>query len=240
MGRVGFDEARGLQLRLAEMRRRDEIGDLILLLEHPPIVTLGRNAPDVSHGDLAVVRTDRGGDVTYHGPGQLVGYPVFKLAARGRAVRTFVWAMQHALCDVSLSVGVGAVPRKGFPGIWVPAAPEPHKLAFIGLAVRRAITLHGFALNVDERSEEGFSGFAPCGLSGVKVTSLSSAGARPRLDLETLAARAARAVAVRTDRRWEPKPMHPGELPVGDRQVAGDGRRELEESRDDPGAILIG
>lgn len=244
MGRVEYDRARRLQTRLAEMRARGCIDDTLLLLEHPPVVTIGRNAPEPTSADTGgrpVVRTDRGGDVTYHGPGQLVGYPVCRLPSRGRGVRAFVSAVEHALCDVALSLGIAATPRRGLPGVWAGPAEAPRKLASIGLGVRRAITLHGFALNVDERVEEGFAGMAPCGLVGVRVTSLASLRAGPIPRPEALAARVARGVAVRTERRWIPKPLDPAELPA-DASPSDDeeGRSDGEGSREHPRAFLLG
>ncbi len=243
LGRVEYDAARRLQTRLAELRARGGIDDILLLLEHPAIVTVGRNAPmpDASEsGERPVVRTDRGGDVTYHGPGQLVGYPVCRLPSRGRGVRSFVSAVEHALCDVALSLGLGATPRPGFPGVWAGPPEAPRKLASIGLGVRRAITLHGFALNVDERAERGFDGMAPCGLVGVEVTSLASLRMGPLPGLEALAARVARGVAVRTERRWVPKPLDPAELPADDVPSGADGRSEGEGSAEHSRAFLLG
>ena len=187
-----------------------------------------------------MVRTDRGGDVTYHGPGQLVGYPVCRLPARGRGVRSFVSAVEHALCDVALSLGVGVLPRRGFPGVWAEPWDAPRKLASVGLAVRRAVTLHGFALNVDERAERGFDGIAPCGLVGVRVASLASLCRGPVPELEALSARVARGVAVRTCRRWEPRPLDPAELPADEPRGGTDGRTDGEGSADHPRAFLLG
>ncbi len=232
-----------MQTRLAELRGRGGIDDLLLLLEHPPVVTVGRNAPMPSaseSGGRSVVRTDRGGDVTYHGPGQLVGYPTCRLPARGRGVRSFVAAVEHALCDVALSLGVAATPRPGYPGVWAGPRDAPRKLASIGLGIRRAVTLHGFALNVDERAERGFDGMEPCGLVGVKVTSLASLRAGPMPGLDALAARVARGVAVRTERRWVPRPLDPAELPADDASSDGDGRSDGEESAQQSRAFLLG
>ncbi|MDG2304716.1 MAG: lipoyl(octanoyl) transferase LipB [Candidatus Binatia bacterium] len=244
LGRVEYDSARRMQTRLAEMRARGGIDDLLLLLEHPPVLTVGRNAsvPEgVERPDRPVVRTDRGGDVTYHGPGQLIGYPVCQLPSRGRGVRSFVSAVEQALCDVALSLGIGAMPRAGYPGVWSTSDGEaPRKLASIGLGVRRAVTLHGFALNVDERAERGFDGIAPCGLVGVKVTSLASLRRGPMPDLEAVAARVARGVAVRTEKRWVPKPLDPAELPVDDTVSSEDGRSDGERPAEHTRTFLLG
>lgn len=243
LGRVEYDSARRMQTRLADLRARGRVDDLLLLLEHPPVVTVGRNAPmPAERPDVVapVLRTDRGGDVTYHGPGQLVGYPVCRLPSRGRGVRNFVTAVEHALCDVALSLGIAATPRRGLPGVWTAPWEAPRKLASIGLGVRRAVTLHGFALNVDERAERGFDGMAPCGLVGVQVTSLASQREGPLPRIETLSARVARGVAVRTARRWVPHPLDPAELPADEGVQEADRRSDGDGSRDHPRAFLLG
>lgn len=243
LGRVEYAKARRLQNHLATLRARGGIEDLLLLLEHPPVVTVGRNAPSPPPSivrDRPVVRTDRGGDVTYHGPGQLVGYPVCRLPARGRGVRSFVSAVEHAICDVALSLGIAAMPRPNLPGVWSASEQPSRKLASIGLGVRRAITLHGFAVNVDSRAERGFDGMAPCGLAGVRVTSLATLLQGPLPKMETLAARVARGVAVRTERRWVPRPLDAAELPADDCHSNDDGRSDGDEPRDYSRAFLLG
>jgi lipoyl(octanoyl) transferase len=184
LGRVDYDAARALQSRLASDRAAGACGDVLLLLEHPPVLTIGRNAPLPPATTLPVVRTDRGGKLTYHGPGQLVAYPVVALRAAGRGVRSFVAHLEQALCDAAAQFGVAAHVRPGLPGIWT--APEA-KLASIGLAVRRGVTLHGAALNVATCAERGFAGLDPCGLPGVRMTSLVGAGARADLTIDEVA-----------------------------------------------------
>jgi len=173
LGRVEYDAARALQDRLATLRARGGCGDLLLLLEHPPVVTVGRNgiAPSVA---VPVVRTDRGGNATYHGPGQIVGYPVVALRSSGRGVRAFVAGLEAALCATAAACGVTAHVRPGLPGVWVGGPGVERKLASIGLAVRRGVTSHGCALNVDARAERGFRDFEPCGLPGIRATSLAA------------------------------------------------------------------
>lgn len=178
LGRVGYDAARALQSRLANDRAAGACGDLLLLLEHPPVLTIGRNAAAPSGDGTPVIRTDRGGNVTYHGPGQLIAYPVVALRAAGRGVRAFVAQLEDALSDTAADLGVVAKGRPGLPGVWTAAE---RKLASIGLAVRRGVTLHGCALNVERRAETGFAGIEPCGLAGVRMTSLVGAGARADL-----------------------------------------------------------
>ena len=195
---------------------------------------------------VPVVRTDRGGQVTYHGPGQVVGYPVCRLPVRGRGVRRFVAAIEHSLCDLALGLGVGLMPRRGLPGAWTGPGENPRKVGFVGLGVHRAVTMHGFALNLDRRSIDGFEGIEVCGLPGVEVSSLESLGACPPPEAELLAGRLARALSVRSDRRWVPTPLAAEDLPVGDFAGARafsdrlDGRRRLERSRDHSRALFLG
>ncbi len=177
LGCVDYGAARRLQERLAEQRRAGRIGDLLLLLEHPPVVTIGRNARDPfgeeDAGSSAVprIRVDRGGAATYHGPGQLVVYPVVELRSAGRGVRRFVDDLEETLCAVAREFGVEAFRRAGFPGAWVEGSPA-RKLGSVGIGVRRGVSLHGASLNVSRASARGFDGFDPCGLPGVVATSL--------------------------------------------------------------------
>ncbi len=157
----------------------------LLLAEHPPVITLGRRG-DARHV-LALVapvrRVNRGGDVTYHGPGQLVGYPILDLGRRGRDVDRYLRALEDVLIGVAARFGVAAGRRRGFTGAWVGNA----KLAAIGVGIRRWVTMHGFALNVADLRRE-FAAIVPCGLAGVEVTSLAEAtGACPAMaEVETL------------------------------------------------------
>jgi lipoyl(octanoyl) transferase len=205
LGRVDYETARELQDQMARERAEGSRGDLLLTLEHGPVVTLGRRAPPERERELGahpapLVRTERGGDVTYHGPGQLVVYPVVRLAAQGRAVRGFVAALEAALVDVAASFGVFAGTRPNAPGVWVASGA---KLASIGLAIRRGVTLHGAALNLDRRAERGFVGFDPCGLRGVRVTSLESETKLPPPSCEWAAGELAAALARQLGRALE-------------------------------------
>ena len=168
-----------IQERLASAREKHERPDTLLLLEHPPTVTLGRHASerDVFWGEgelarrgIAVVRVGRGGGATYHGPGQLVGYPIIAVAHAGRAVRKFVESLEEMLLDVAREFGVPAVRRPGYPGIWVGDA----KLASIGIEIHHGVSRHGFAMNVD-MDLTPFSGIAPCGMTGLSLTDLARA-----------------------------------------------------------------
>jgi lipoyl(octanoyl) transferase len=159
------------------MRAEELVGDILLLLEHPPVITLGRHADPghvllspqmLARKGLEVWRVERGGGVTYHGPGQLVGYVILGLRAMGIGVRRFVWALEEALLRTIGGCGVRAQRQEGALGVWA----GPAKLAAIGIRVRRGIAYHGFALNVAPDMEP-FQFIVPCGQDGGQVTSLA-------------------------------------------------------------------
>jgi lipoyl(octanoyl) transferase len=157
----------------------------LLLVEHPPVITLGRRG-DVRHvlvPRAPVLRVSRGGDVTYHGPGQLVGYPILDLGRRGRDVDRYLRALEDVLIAVTRRFGVAARRKRGFTGVWVGNA----KIAAIGVGIRRWVTMHGFALNVADLRAE-FAAIVPCGLAGIGVTSLAeTTGSCPAMaDVEAL------------------------------------------------------
>ncbi|RMF95641.1 MAG: lipoyl(octanoyl) transferase LipB [Gammaproteobacteria bacterium] len=164
---------------LAMQRLTDSRGqatpDELWLLEHPPVFTLGMNA-DAAHlldpGDIPVVQVDRGGQVTYHGPGQLVVYPLLDLRRRRLGVRQLVEALQNAVIEMLAGWGVEAGTRAGAPGVYVDDA----KLASLGLRVRRGASYHGLALNV-AMDLSPFSRINPCGYAGQPVTQLADLGA---------------------------------------------------------------
>jgi len=184
LGRLGYEET----LRVQEEARGQVIAgapEQLLLVEHPPVITLGRRG-DVRHvleRRAPVLRVSRGGDVTYHGPGQLVGYPILDLNRRGRDIDRYLRALEDVLIAVARRFGLTARRQRGFTGVWLGNA----KLAAIGVGIRRWVTMHGFALNVaDLRSE--FAAIVPCGLAGIGVTSLAEAtGQCPAMaDVEAL------------------------------------------------------
>ena len=176
LGRRPYGLMMRAQERLALARRRKVVPDLLLLLEHEPVYTLGRNALEshvlISERELRgrglqVIRTGRGGDVTYHGPGQLVGYPILDLAARGEGPLWYVDALERTMVRALSGVGVEAGTDARNRGVWV----GRDKIAAIGVRITRGITMHGFALNVctDLRAYEGI---VPCGLHDRGVTSV--------------------------------------------------------------------
>jgi lipoyl(octanoyl) transferase len=189
LGRLDYAAALELQRRLVEDRRAERIGDTLLLLEHPPVITLGvktrgsREHVVASSGQLeaegvAVHETGRGGDVTYHGPGQIVGYPIFDLRPDRCDVHRYVRDLEEALIVAVDRLGVRAGRVAGLTGVWV--GPEGHeqKLAAIGVRISRWITSHGFALNVGPDLRH-FDLIVPCGITDRGVTSLELLLGRP-------------------------------------------------------------
>jgi lipoyl(octanoyl) transferase len=173
LGRVDYTDALALQHRLAAARSADLIGDVLLVCEHPPVYTAGRNADLGNVRDastIPLVRADRGGDVTYHGPGQVVIYPLVRLAGP-RRVRSYVEALQDACVSVAAGYGITAHAERSRPGVWVGS----DKLAAIGVRVQRGSTSHGLAFNVDPDLAD-FDGIVPCGIPDGGVCSLASLG----------------------------------------------------------------
>ncbi len=186
------------QQQLAAARAADCVGDLLLLLEHEHVYTLGRrgdgahllaDAATLARLGVACHRVDRGGDITYHGPGQLVGYPIVRLRGAGRGVRAYVEALETALIAVADAFGIAATTLPGRPGVWV----GRQKLAALGIAVSRGIAYHGFALNVAPDLAY-FARIVPCGIADAGVTSLAALLGQ-RVTVEEVAPICARAVA---------------------------------------------
>jgi lipoyl(octanoyl) transferase len=172
LGVVEYRAAMDLQDRVRAARQADEVPDVLLLLEHPPVYTRGRRSEPgelpmgedwyLSQG-IDVVQTDRGGRLTYHGPGQLVGYPIMRIGD----VVAYLRKMEEAIVATLADAGVAAGPREGLTGVWV----EDRKIGSIGVHVSRAVTTHGFAINV-ENDLQPFEWVVPCGLEGVRMTSV--------------------------------------------------------------------
>jgi lipoate-protein ligase B len=204
LGLVPYREALALQERRVAERAAGLADDALLLLEHPPVLTAGRGTAPGSlladpatlagHG-LEVVPVARGGDVTWHGPGQLVGYPVCHFDRHGRDLHRFLRGLEAALIRVLNRWGIEAHPSEGRTGVWV----GERKIASIGIAVRRWVSYHGFALNVDP--DLGHFGLIhPCGLRGVRMTSMAAElGAAPPMAEVREAAAAAVADALGYD-----------------------------------------
>ncbi|MGJ8723060.1 MAG: lipoyl(octanoyl) transferase LipB [Roseibacillus sp.] len=180
---VPYQEALALQEQLVKERLAGSIPDTLLLLEHAPVYTIGRTRDQSSLQDPAslphaVHEISRGGQATYHGPGQLVGYPIIDLTPFGKDLHAYLRALEGSLIRFSNQVGVPATQRDGLTGIWV----ADRKLASIGVGVKKWVTYHGFALNLRPESLLPFKAITPCGLDGVAMTCLQNEGA-PSLDL---------------------------------------------------------
>jgi lipoyl(octanoyl) transferase len=177
---IPYEEAWELQRRTHARRVAGEIPDTVLLLEHPPVYTAGKRTRPLDRpvGDpgAPVIDVDRGGSITWHGPGQLVGYPIVRLREPIDVVR-FVRSIEEALIGVCAEYGLAATRVEGRPGVWVPGAPA-RKLGAIGLRVSRGVTMHGLELNCD-CDLAWFGKMVPCGLSDAGVTSLTEELGRP-------------------------------------------------------------
>ena len=183
LGRIGYRDAHALQKELVAERVAERISDQLLLLEHPPVLTLGRNSDpahilasedELGRRGIEVIQVERGGEVTYHGPGQLVAYPIIALARRGILIRPFVRALEAALIETCGALGVVAARRDGHPGCWCdPESSRPRKIGALGLRVEHGITYHGIALNVTVDLGD-FDLIDPCGMPGVESTSIAA------------------------------------------------------------------
>ncbi len=167
LGRRGFEETYGLQQDLLRARLSDEVGDLLLLVEHDAVVTRGRRSAE---GDTAgvpfpVVTIERGGEATFHGPGQLVAYPILKLVEGQRDLHAYLRWLEGVVIEALAAVGVEGCRKEGLTGVWIGA----QKVCSIGVAVRGWVTWHGLAVNVTT-DLGAYQSFSPCGLSGDVMT----------------------------------------------------------------------
>ena len=173
LGRVDYAPTLAAMQRFTD-ERDSSTADEIWLLEHPPVFTLGM-AADRAHvlaaGDIPVVQTDRGGQVTYHGPGQLVVYPLVDIRRSGVSVRALVQHLEQSVIELLRPHGIAAQGRRDAPGVYV----QGRKLASVGMRIRRGASYHGLALNVD-MDLEPFSRINPCGMAGLEVTQLATLG----------------------------------------------------------------
>lgn len=183
LGRLPYHQAWELQKTLVDQRLAGDIPDTLLLLEHDPVITLGRSGKrdsllvdgdELSRRGIELVHSDRGGDITWHGPGQIIGYAILDLRDGHRDVRRFVQGLEQTVIDTCAEHGLTAERLDGAPGVWLRDAPRgDRKVAAIGARFTRWITHHGFALNVNPNLE-GFRLIVPCGLHGKDVTSLEA------------------------------------------------------------------
>ncbi len=188
LGTLDYASSTRLQEKLVDLRKEDRIGDTLLLLEHPPVITLGRNAkstniiasPDqLSKRQVEIVECDRGGDVTFHGPGQIVGYPIFDLrgfsSSDGKrktlGVIEYVRRLEEVLIRTCGDFGIGTKRICGLTGVWTTTDEAEAKIAAIGVHISRSVTSHGFALNVSP-DLSFFDLIIPCGITSKPVTSM--------------------------------------------------------------------
>jgi lipoate-protein ligase B len=202
LGLIAYPEAVRFQDDLAARRLNDHVPDTLLLLEHPPVITLGRRATladiyvpeaELTRRGIALEKTTRGGLVTYHGPGQLVGYPIVKLRPRGLTVPCYVRALEQAIVAALAEIGVTAHVDEGHVGVWTAQG----KIAAIGVAQRHGVTLHGFAVNLQPNLAH-FNLINPCGIGDLGVTS-AAAILGHGVDLDDFKSRIARTVADQLD-----------------------------------------
>ena len=219
LGTVGYAEALEHQRELHKQRVSGDIPDMVLLLEHPHVITLGRRALEthvlsgsetLAAAGVDVVETDRGGEATYHGPGQLVAYPIIDLRSMGLGPVSYVAALERAIIETLAVYLVDAHRVSGHTGVWVggdgenPGAgnnPAGRKIAAIGVRISRGVAMHGLALNVSTELSM-YNHIVPCGMPGLDVTSIESEqGAAPpvRIVGELLAERLASALGVRLE-----------------------------------------
>jgi lipoyl(octanoyl) transferase len=177
-GRLPYREALALQKRLEAARQQDRIPDVLLLLEHPPVYTRGRRSTpeELPMGEdwyraqgIEVLDTDRGGRLTYHGPGQLVGYPIMSLRPYRDDVHDYIRRMERVVVSVLASYGIEAGPAEGLTGVW---SSTRRKIGSIGVHVSRGVTTHGFAVNVNNDLQP-FEWIVPCGIDHCRMTSVA-------------------------------------------------------------------
>lgn len=215
---MDYEAARRLQWRLHDERRAERRPDTLVLLEHEPVMTLGRTAQDGHWSGLRampggrrfrVLASERGGSVTYHGPGQIVGYPIVRLRQFCAGPKAYVGMLEEVLIRVLAEWGIHGYRTDTFVGVWVndpgdPAGP-PAKIAAIGVKIARGVTLHGFALNVTVDLAP-FAGIVPCGIEGCRVTSMAEV-LRGAVELHTVRQQVARCFGDVFGLDWQDSPL---------------------------------
>jgi len=217
LGEVPYLEAWELQRSLAGAVSQGAIPDTVVLLEHPPVVTLGRRTDEttelhVPEGALVeVVETDRGGKSTFHGPGQLVCYPILDLKRHGRDVKQYVRNLEEALIGTLAAVGVEGTRLEGLTGVWLERPPR--KIASIGVHVSRWVTTHGYALNVDLDPAPFTQWITACGLEDTRFTTMAQELGRA-VTIDEVRPVAAQALAAVLELELEAAPAERYRIPV--------------------------
>ena len=177
LGVVSYEPALKLQQRLVQARAEGKIPDVLLLLQHPPVLTIGRFRGEediilpretLEQRGIAVFHTNRGGSITYHGPGQLIGYPILNLKENGLGVREYIWKLEEVIIKLLLTLGIQGRRVTNYSGVWV----GEEEICSIGIHVSHHITMHGFALNVSTNLGH-FEYINPCGIKGKVMTSVA-------------------------------------------------------------------
>ena len=181
LGTVDYLQALELQERLLIARQQEQVGDMLLLLEHPSVYTLGRGASEsfilAQPAEIPVHRVSRGGEVTYHGPGQLIGYPILKLEGADRDVHRYLRRLEESIIRALGRCGIESSRRERLTGVWIGS----RKVASIGVGIKRWVTWHGFAVNIATDLTR-FDSIVPCGIEGCAMTSLAREGTSLSVD----------------------------------------------------------
>lgn len=184
---IDYETCLDWQNKLVAARQRDLIPDVLLAVTHPPVYTAGKHADTATNllgtrPDIPLVPIDRGGDLTYHGPGQVVAYPIMKRGRRGVA-KAHVEAMEEAVIRVCADLGITAFRRPEYPGVWVDSGEEfPAKICAVGVRITNGVTKHGLAFNVAVNLDD-YTGIIPCGIVEGGVTSLEALGVKIHLEV---------------------------------------------------------
>ena len=173
LGKSHYNDAWKLQKRLQSQRISGQIDDQLLLVEHFPVYTLGKNTPrehllTKESDNISIIQTDRGGDITFHGPGQLVGYPILDLNQYKRSITWYMRELEQLIIDVLKEYDISAERKKGLTGTWV----KDKKIAALGVRISKWVTMHGFSLNINPDLKY-YQGIIPCGITDYGVTSMS-------------------------------------------------------------------
>jgi lipoate-protein ligase B len=175
LGLRSYDEVLHIQQDLVAARQAHRVPDTLIVVEHPDVITLGRGAkPEnvLSAGTVPIFSVERGGDVTYHGPGQIVAYPIIFLRENERDLHVYLRALEEAILQTLADFGIVGSREVGRTGVWIPKDQAPRKIASIGIAIRKWVSMHGLALNVNT-DLEAFRAINPCGMPAGIMTSMS-------------------------------------------------------------------
>ena len=173
LGKSDYNDAWELQKKLQSQRISGQIDDQLLLVEHFPVYTLGKNTPrehllTKESDNISIIQTDRGGDITFHGPGQLVGYPILDLNQYKRSITWYMRELEQLIIDVLKEYDINAERKKGLTGVWV----KGKKIAALGVRISKWVTMHGFSLNINPDLKY-YQGIIPCGIKDYGVTSMA-------------------------------------------------------------------